>query len=222
MNRMYSAPGEDLFDGRINDNVELLKAWAGTTLAFAIAFAGGQVFRAQFLEFLLIAAITGGIGFVVHELAHRVVARQYGAQAFFKSNDGMLLISILVAFSGWFIAAPGAVWHRGGALNAQRSGLIALAGPASNFVLAALFASGFLLLTLPPVLRLFAEALPIASFLATLCLVGYNINAWLGLFNLIPVPPFDGDKIWRWSKPVLIGTAAVGVVMVFVLPRFIF
>ncbi len=216
MNWMYSVPGEDLFDGRINDNLELLKAWAGTTLAFAIAFSGGQVFRPQFFENLLIAAITGGIGFVVHELAHRVVARLYGAQAFFKSNDGMLLISILVAFSGFFVAAPGAVWHRGGALNAQRSGLIALAGPASNFVLAALFAGGFLLLRATPGL------IPLPLFFATLCLVGYNINAWLGLFNLIPVPPFDGDKIWRWSKPVLIGTAAMGAVMVFVLPGFIF
>lgn len=48
MNRMFTVPGEDLFDGRINDNVELLKAWAGTSLAFAIAFAGGQVFGLSF------------------------------------------------------------------------------------------------------------------------------------------------------------------------------
>lgn len=214
MNRMFTMPGEDLFDGRINDNLELLKAWAGTSLAFAIAFAGGQIFRAEFLTFLLIAGVTGGIGFVVHELAHRVVARQYGAQAFFKSNDGMLLISILVAFSGWFVAAPGAVWHRGGSLTARRSGLIALAGPVSNFGLAVLFALALLVFQ--------SGVMPVDRFWVLLCLVGYNINAWLGLFNLIPVAPFDGEKIWRWNKAVLGVTAAIGVVMVFVLPGILF
>lgn len=214
MNRMFTVSGEDLFDGRINDNVELLKAWAGTSVAFAIAFAGGQVFRVEFLTFLLIAGVTGGVGFVVHELAHRVVARQYGAQAFFKSNDGMLLISILVAFSGWFLAAPGAVWHRGGRLTPRRSGLIALAGPVSNFGLAVLFALALLVFQ--------SGAVPVDRFWVLLCLVGYNINAWLGLFNLIPIAPFDGEKIWRWNKAVLGVTAAIGVVMVFVLPGILF
>lgn len=212
-----SPPGDDLFSGGINDNLELLKAWAGTSLAFAIAFSGGQVFDLGFLSNLLIAAITGGIGFVVHELAHRIVARSYGAEAHFKSNDGMLLISVLIAFSGWFVAAPGAVWHRGGYLTPRRSGIIAIAGPVSNFVLALLF--GILLV----ILRSLFVTTGIGSFfLLTLCLVGYNINAWLGLFNMIPLAPFDGEKVWNWDKVVFGATVGVGVVLVFVLPGILF
>ncbi|MEO7908909.1 MAG: hypothetical protein ABIV47_04595, partial [Roseiflexaceae bacterium] len=39
--------------------------------------------------------------------------RRCGAEAHFVANNGWLLISIVVAFAGFFIAAPGAVWHRG-------------------------------------------------------------------------------------------------------------
>ena len=44
---------------------------------------------------------------------------------------------------------------------------------------------------------------------------GFQINAWLGLFNLIPFAPFDGAKVWAWNKTiylvmVLVGIAAVG------------
>jgi len=31
---------------------------------------------------------------------------------------------------------------------------------------------------------------------------GFQINLWLAAFNLIPIPPFDGSKIFSWSKPI--------------------
>lgn len=211
MRDIFSIPtDESSLRGR-NDNIELLKAWAGTSLAFAIALVGGRVLEPGFVTFLIIAAVTCGIGFVLHELAHRVIARGYGAEAHFVSNDGFVLITIVLAFTGFFIAAPGAVWHRG-YLTARQSGIIALGGPVANLVLALLFLGLYFLL-------------PGQGFGPSIwqigALIGYNINAWLGLFNLIPAGPFDGAKVLNWDWRVLAAAATVGVVLVFILPRIL-
>lgn len=208
MRNIFSPPNEDVFSRNANDNFELLKAWVGTSLAFAVLQSGGRVTGVGFVNVLILAALTCGIGFVVHELAHRVLARRYGAEAHFVANNAWLLISIVLAFTGFFIAAPGAVWHRG-YLTRQQGGLIALAGPASNFVLAVLF-----------LLLLFAAGpLGLPSWAFQLAYLGYYINSWLGLFNLIPFGPFDGAKVLAWSQPVFAAAVVVGVLLVFVLPR---
>ena len=201
---MFSQP-TDIFSGKRNDNIELLKAWAGTALAYALALNRGQLFNSQFLFVLLIAAVTCGLGIVLHELAHRVVARRYGAQAHFIADDRWLLISIVLAFTGFFIAAPGAVWHRG-YLTPARSGHIAAAGPLTNYVLAVLFLLGALFFSRSPLI-------------VTICSIGYNINAWLGLFNMIPAGPFDGKKVLDWDWRIYAAITAFGVGLVFVLPR---
>jgi len=65
-------------------------------------------------------------------------------------------------------------WHREGLL------MVAMAGPASNVVFALL-------------LTALAVVVP-----ATRELAGYAayISIYLALFNLVPVPPLDGSKIW--------------------------
>ena len=208
LRNIFSPPNEDVFSRSNNDNFELLKAWAGTSLAFALAITGGQVLSPGFVRVLILAALTCGIGFVIHELAHRVLARRYGAEAHFVANNGWLVISIVLAFTGFFIAAPGAVWHRG-YLTRRQGGLIALAGPVSNYVLAVLF-----------LLLMFAgRVVELPAWLQVLAALGFQINGWLGLFNMIPFGPFDGAKVMEWSQPVFAGAVIVGVLLVFVLPR---
>lgn len=213
MRDIFSIPtDESSLRGR-NDNFELLKAWAGTSLAFAIFMVGGAILAdPRFVSFLIISAVTCGIGFVLHELAHRVLARGYGAEAHFVSNDGFLMISIVIAFAGIFVAAPGAVWHRG-YLTARQSGIIALGGPVANFVLALVFLGLWYIL---PGGGLFGP-----NILQQGAYIGFSINAWLGLFNLIPAGPFDGAKVLAWDWRVLAVAATVGVLLVFVVPRFL-
>jgi Zn-dependent protease len=208
---IFTPPSEDVFTRGGSDAIELLKAWAGTTLAYAILISGGQLLDAFFLLALVIAGLTCGIGFLLHELAHRVVARSYGAEAHFVANNPWLLISIVVAFVGFFIAAPGAVWHRG-YLTPRQSGLIALAGPATNFALALLFLAGYYLL--PPDLWVIDNRI---SGVRLTMSVGYTINAWLGLFNMIPAGPFDGAKVLAWDWRVFAAAAATGVILAFVI-----
>jgi Zn-dependent protease len=205
---LFGTPDEGIFEGRTNDNFELLKMWVGTTLAFAIASTGGNVLGRGFLNVLLLSAIICGLAFVCHELAHRIVARQYGAEAHFVANNGMLLVSIVIAFLGVLFAAPGAVWHRG-YLTRRQSGLIALAGPATNFGLAVLFLLGLIFIV--------ASRSNMPDWLADLCANGFRFNAWIGLFNMIPAGPFDGAKVLQWSALVFGITVAIGIVLAFVL-----
>lgn len=208
MRDFFTPPTETNFQAESNDTTELLKAWALTSLAFAIHMIGGNFQFIGFLpKILAISALTCGIGFVLHELAHRYVARYFGAEAHFIAETRWLLLSVALAFLGWFIAAPGAVWHRG-YLTKQQSGLIALAGPVANL----LIALSFLLLSF------FVGK---ASFWLLTIQTGYQINAWLGLFNLIPAGPFDGAKVYEWNPIVFGVTAVLAGLMVYVLPGFL-
>ncbi|MEN9936980.1 MAG: hypothetical protein RLZZ387_3559 [Chloroflexota bacterium] len=209
MRNIFSAPDESIFQGSTNDNIELLKAWAGTTFAYAIVQAGARnMLSGRFLFILGISAVVCGLGFVLHELAHRVVARRFRAQAHFVANNGFLLISILVAFVGFFIAAPGAVWYRG-YLTAKHNGQIAIAGPLANMALAVFF-----VLLVP---ALYFAGLSVPGWLVALCALGFGLNSFIGLFNMIPGGPFDGAKVLEWS-PLYFGiTVAVGILLAFVL-----
>lgn len=206
MRDIFTQPTDEVGLRGKDDTIELLKAWAGTSLAFAIYLVGGQVLNRAFLYALTAAAVTCGIGFLLHELAHRMVARRFGAEAHFVANNPWLLISIALAFLRIFIAAPGAVWHRG-YLTARQSGLIALAGPASNLGLAVLF----LIAALVVPVTLNVLGLPLSRVFA----IGYSINAWLGLFNMIPAGPFDGARVLAWDWRVFAVTVAVGLLLTF-------
>jgi len=183
--------------GRRNEKFELLKAWVGTTLAFTLAEWSRKPLISV-IEIFVIMAVAAGLGIVLHELAHRAVARHFGSEAYFQANDTMLVVSVLVALSGFLFAAPGAVWHRG-YLSRRQVGLVAAAGPATNMILAVLF------LVLLPVFN--AAGVQMLFFMAY---YGYVINALLGLFNMIPYGPIDGAKIMDWDMRVFVAMASVG------------
>ena len=68
--------------------------------------------------------------------------------------------------------------------------LTALAGPASNFLLALV-----LLLLVRPVLALSYQGAAWAGSLVNFLVRATLVSIGLGLFNLIPIPPLDGSKI---------------------------
>lgn len=90
------------------------------------------------------------------------------------------LVILFTGFFGWGKPSPFDPYNL---RDPKRdTALIALAGPASNFVLAVLFALVLRLTNLPPSINIVVYTLIIL-----------NIN--LALFNLLPVPPLDGSKI---------------------------
>ncbi len=168
---------------------EILKAYAAITSAFTILMLGGfRLFTAkpgEIIQALLISAFTVGLGFVLHELAHRHLARRYGCRAEFRSFPPFLVIAIASAFFGFIFAAPGAVFISG-SVRRKESARIAASGPAMNLAVAFLFIA----------LRFLA---PVSAF-EPVFFYGASINAFLAFFNLIPFGGFDGLKILRGDQ----------------------
>src|SRR3989338_5411374 len=114
--------------------IDITKAWLAITIAFAILFRSGI----GILESLLVSAIAVGLGFLLNELGHKVVAQYYRCFAEFRSFDSLLLLAIAMSFLGFVFAAPGAVMISG-YVNKERNGKISIAGPAINIALALIF-----------------------------------------------------------------------------------
>lgn len=179
---------------------DLLKAWFILSLAFAIVFNSGKLLDYSIIFTFIVSAITVGLGFILHELGHRTLARRYRATAEFVASNTMLGLALVMSFFGFIFAAPGAVVIRG-YLTKRKYGYISAAGPLTNIILGVEF-----LLT--------AMFVPM-QMIMTVCVVGMKINFWLALFNMLPFPMFDGLKVMRWNKIVYAVMLAASVIAVF-------
>jgi Zn-dependent protease len=159
---------------------DLLKAWVLSSLAFALALAG---INASLLIAIPVALVTAGIGIILHEISHKLVAARFGIHSEFRSADKMLWISVVIAAFGFLFLAPGAVYFTSQEHDPRKHGLIALAGPMMNIIIALFF-------------------LPLTIPLGGIASYGYMINAWLGMFNMIPFWGLDGEKVIAW-KPLI-------------------
>ena len=142
--------------------------------------------------------------FLFHEMSHKFTAIHYGAWSEFRMWPLGLLLTIVTGFLGFLFALPGAVYFAS-YRNPIREGKIAIAGPSANLVI------GVILL---PVL-LFAHLGSLAR--VDIYYLTY-INIWLGFFNLIPIPPLDGSKVFAWDRrnwAVIFAIAAALVVYFF-------
>jgi Zn-dependent protease len=193
---------------------DLVVAWIALGVAFAVFFAGGGrgllalLSGGGFTAAVVVSLLTAGVGFLLHELAHKVVAVRFGQIAEFRADYGMLFLAVVSALAGFIFAAPGAVYHRG-VLSDREHGLIALAGPVANIGLAVLFVPVFV-----------AGVLTGSEFVGLLGGRGLAINLFLAAFNLIPFGALDGRTVLDWSTPVFIAafvpSLVVAVVVVFV------
>ena len=94
---------------------DLAVAWVALGVAFTVflrrevatalfaGLAGGVpegLFATAGRAFAL-SMVTVGVGFLLHELAHKVVAIRFGQRAQFRADYGMLLLAIAGAFAGF-------------------------------------------------------------------------------------------------------------------------
>lgn len=171
-------------------------------LIFAYLFSGRDLSSPYFYSLIPVTFVAVGFGFVLHELAHKFVAIRYGFWAEYKIWIEGLIFAVITAFFGFVFAAPGAVYIHGEYISREQNGKISLAGPATNIILAGLF---FLLISyFPP-----------TSLISLIGVLGFTVNSFLALFNLIPFSILDGAKVFRWNPLIWVAVTAVAGLMVF-------
>ena len=163
-------------------------------LAFGIALSDGFLSLRQptnLIGAVGMALVAVSLGFVFHELGHRLVARRFGYLAEYVMWPTGLMVALVFSLFGFIFVAPGAVmiYPRATAwgtatISREKIGLVSLAGPATNIGLVVVF----LMLDAVQPARVFT--------------MGALINTWLAVFNLIPFGPLDGAKILRWNKVI--------------------
>ena len=177
--------------------------WLG--IAFGVAFSGGyNAFKnpADLKITVLQSVIVVFFAFVLHELAHRLVARRYGHKATYRMWMPGLLLALGGSLFGMIFATPGGV-HVDIDLTApdakSKLGKTALAGPVTNIVLCVIMAIAAIFVLASININ---EITPLMKFIVGTLVIGIEINAWLAVFNLLPVGSFDGLKVFYWNKVV--------------------
>ena len=168
------------------------------------------IFSFPDMNIFVIALIIVFFSYFIHELSHKFVARRFGCLATFKiwpAGIFLGLMSMMFKLLGhWSIvfAAPGFVeimpysfgrWgFKVAKLGPKETGIISLAGVGVNVLFAIIF-------------KMFP-----GDIFRTLS----TYNGFLALFNLLPIPPLDGSKIFVWEMWVWLFLIFVTVLSIFV------
>ncbi len=135
-------------------------------------------------------SVASGVG--LHEIMHKAVAQRYGHWAEFRYNPMGLALAFVFALVGFIYGAPGATWISG-MVTREQDGRISAAGPLTNVVLGVGFLG--LEILLPP----FSQDSLLATAAYLIVLQAAFLNLVLAGFNMLPLMPLDGAKVWRWS-----------------------
>ena len=190
---------------------DLILAWFAISIAFSLIYARGGIELLDFLMVFAISAITVGAGFILHELAHKFMAIRYGFWAEFRKDNLMLIVAVaMAALAGVVFAAPGATIIYGSAISKEQNGRISIVGPLTNLLLCIPFGA---LAALPQIAPAAAFSFPLLTMIGT---VGFQVNAMIAVFNMLPVSVLDGKKVLAWNPLIFFVTFVLSLVAVFI------
>lgn len=184
--------------------IVLTPSWLLTAVILTAVFTPNVSRSAPQLGPIAVAAVAFsfalilGVSVFLHEVAHALVA----------TRQGQKVTELAVTLWGGHTAFSNRARSPG------QAALVAIVGPVTNLLLAALFFAGTLIFS--------PGTIP-----ALLCYAAFFSNAFVGLFNLLPGLPLDGGQIleagvwrftgWRTRGTVVAGWAgrivAIGVVL---------
>ncbi len=137
------------------------------------------------------SVIVSAPALILHELGHKFVAMAYGLQPVFHAAYAWLGVGIALRLlrTGFifFIPAYVNICPSGGCdtISPLALSLIAFAGPAMNLIL---FLGAWALLR---------SGKNFSPKITAILKVTRVINGFLFIFNMLPIPPFDGFKVYQ-------------------------
>ncbi len=154
-----------------------------TGLAIGYMFQGILPGTGNRREDFIRSAIIGGAAIILHELGHKFVAMYFGATAVYNANYFGLAMGVALRYMNFPIFMVPAYVSISGNVPGLAFSLIALAGPLVN-------------LSLYLVSRVLVDKhlLNTPDQFMMVHMFG-KINFWLFLFNMIPIPGFDGFQV---------------------------
>ena len=153
---------------------DIFIAFVIISLGFSILYSNRDT--NAFLFILPIVMIGVGLGFILHIWMPG------------------LFISLISSFFGFIFAAPGAVVIYGNSMSKKVNGIISIVGPITNILIAVIFLLALLNF------GIFASLNQVTLvYLANIFYLGFSVNAFLALFNLLPIAVFDGKKVFDWN-----------------------
>lgn len=151
---------------------------------------------------LALLSVLFALSFLVHELAHKLLAQKYRLWAEFRLTlMGVILTALSMIPSFIKIIGPGAVVVNGPA-DKKTIGMTSIIGPTINIILASV---------------LCAAAVFVRGWIFEV-VAFYNV--WIAIFNLIPIGVLDGYKVFKWNKTIWILAFAASVVLGLITYRF--
>lgn len=158
----------------------------------------------QFVITIAVIIVPLFLSITFHEWAHGYAAYKFGDPTPklmgrltlnpFAHLDPVGTLMLFIIGIGW--AKPVMLDPRNYPGKTQQM-LVALAGPASNFLLAIVFA--FILVALQ-VANPNLSSEVYKSLVMSLTII-IRINLILGIFNMLPIPPLDGSRVIAWILP---------------------
>ncbi len=161
---------------------------------------------------LLYAIIAFLVALSFHEASHALVADRLGDDTAKKA--GRLSLNPLAHLDLWgtlMILLLGVGWGKPVMIDGTRlrygpkigMALVAIAGPITNFLLAAILAIPLRLHLLPvtPIRVLTIGTWSLYLSIGCLWIMLVSLNLSLALFNLIPISPLDGSRLWQIILP---------------------
>ena len=188
------------------------------------------------IQTITVYALPVLFGITLHEAAHGYVARMFGDPTAYEAGRvslnplrhidpiGTIVVPLVLLFSTKLLGGSGLLfgWAKPvpvdwGRLRSPKRDMlwVALAGPASNIVMAIIWAISLRLL-------IDSGSMP-GDFWVRMAIAGIQVNIVLMALNLLPLPPLDGGRIvfsllpprmaWSYSRIEPYGLAILVVLM---------
>ena len=148
------------------------------------------------------------ISLSIHELAHAYTAYKLGDKSQkalgrltldpFAHIDWMGFLCIALVGFGW--GKPVMVDDRNFKNRARDNMLVALAGPLSNLLIAIVFTIILKILIMTGLISVVSTS-QVSMVVFSMFSLAIQFNVIFGIFNLLPIPPFDGSKVLFYFLP---------------------